>query len=132
MRTFPMLVVAAVMSSCGSGGAQRSTVPAPQSSDAAPAARTDAVVDARPAPDGEVVARGGSRFVPPAGYQKRSYEGTTVYCRSETPVGTRFSRRYCFTQDQLERIEANRRNVQREVDRARRNCVAAGAYCGGD
>ena len=132
MRTFPMLAVAVVMSSCGSGGAQRTEVPAPASSAAAPTGQADAAVDTRQALAGEATAPGGTQFVPPAGYQKRSHEGKTVYCKSETPVGTRFSRRYCFTQDQLERIEANRRNVQREVDRARRTCVAAGPYCGGD
>jgi hypothetical protein len=70
-----------------------------------------------------------TEFVPPAGYQRKKRGATTVYCRSDTPVGTRFAKEYCYTQADLERLEANRTNVRQDVDRARRTCTGGG--CGG-
>lgn len=132
MRELFLLVAAVVITGCASGDASVARPPPTAETVAAASASlgtTDVVV---PGPAGESGETAAAPFVPPAGYQKRTRDGKTVYCKGETPVGTRFSRQYCFTADELERIEANRRNVQREVDRARRNCVAAGSYCGGD
>lgn len=130
MRHLCALVAAVVVSSCASGGMRPATTMGSSVTTAADPAQADGSAETAIAP-AAATPSSGSDFNPPAGYQKRSFEGRTVYCRSETPVGTRFPKRYCLTQDQLERIEANRRNVQREVDRARRNCVAGGSYCGG-
>ena len=68
-------------------------------------------------------------YIAPAGYQKKVRGTKTVYCKSDTPVGTRFSKEYCYTQQDLERMEASRSNTAQEVDRARRTCTGGG--CGG-
>jgi hypothetical protein len=70
-----------------------------------------------------------NEFQPPAGYQKKTKGKSTVYCRSDTPVGTRFATEYCYTQSDLERMETSRNSIRQEVDRARRTCVGTG--CGG-
>lgn len=132
MRELLLLVAAVVITGCASGDTSVARSPPPAQSVAAGRATqgTTSVAVSERAEEGSETAA--APFVPPAGYHRRIRNGKTVFCKTETPVGTRFSRQYCFTEEELERIEANRRNVQREVDRARRNCVAAGSYCGGD
>jgi invasion protein IalB len=68
-------------------------------------------------------------FVAPAGYQKKHRGDTTVYCKRETPIGTRFAKEYCYTQADLERMEASKVNLKQEVERTRRTCTGGG--CGG-
>ncbi len=69
-------------------------------------------------------------FKPPKGYKQKTREGRTVYCRNETPVGTRFPTEYCFTQVDLERIEKSKRSMQQDVSMRQRMCTT-GAACGG-
>jgi hypothetical protein len=127
LRIFLISMAASIVTGCASEGAR--AVEPQTSAETVGSVRATAAAERDPAATDTPAADGG--FVPPSGYHKRVHRGQTVYCKSETPVGTRFSRQYCFTEQELERIEANRRNVQREIDRARRGCIAGGDYCGG-
>jgi len=129
MRKFYLLMVVAALAACASEPSQQaapagpSTSPAPVAAPApsAPAAPVAAVTAATPTESGA--------YNPPAGYQKRQRGTKTVYCKSDTPVGTRFSKEYCYSQQDLERMEASRTNTMQEVERARRTCTGGG--CGG-
>ena len=129
MRIAYVLIASISLVGCASG-------PATQGAASPTAAAVAAPVPASPAPaalaateraNPEAVAS--KDFVAPAGYQRRERGTTTVYCRSDTPVGTRFAKEYCYTQADLERMEASRSNIRQEVDRARRTCTGGG--CGG-
>lgn len=135
MRKLYLLIVAAALAACASEPSQQAA-PASTSISPAPAAEPAAV--AAPAPvaasvpvttaSAEAPATSGG-FNAPAGYQKKTRGTKTVYCKSDTPVGTRFSKEYCYSQQDLERIEASRTNTMQEVERARRTCTGGG--CGG-
>jgi hypothetical protein len=131
LRKLLPMILTACMAACASDGAPPARSPPPPHT----VDSTDVPTNMTTAAEPEEVSAGdaaqGSGFVPPAGFRKKKFRGKTVYCKSEAPLGTRFERRYCYTEEQLERIEANRQNVQREVNRARHGCVAAGNYCGG-
>ena len=124
MRVTLVFIVAAALAGCASG-------PAGQVSDSPKSAAASAVVApaAQPAAKSSPEGPASKEFQPPAGYQRKTKGGSTVYCRSDTPVGTRFATEYCYTQSDLERMEASRGNIRQEVDRARRTCSGAG--CGG-
>jgi len=69
-------------------------------------------------------------FKAPAGYKKKTKRGSTFYCRTETPVGTRFPTEYCFTEDQLRRMEAANQHMRDDVAHRQQTC--AGSSCMGD
>ena len=127
MRFACLVIWSTALIGCASGPATK--VPDPPASVAAVAPEAAAATTARAAEKADPEAAASTEFVPPAGYQRRKRGATTVYCRSDTPVGTRFAKEYCYTQADLERMEANRANVRQEVDRARRTCTGGG--CGG-
>jgi invasion protein IalB len=83
------------------------------------------------APAAAATAAAASDFNPPAGYRKKTFGDKTLYCRSDTPVGTRFAKEYCYSQTDLERKEASKRTLQQEVDRNRRTCAGGGCSGGG-
>jgi hypothetical protein len=119
MRMIPILIAVAMLAGCASDAATK-LAPAASATVSAPAN----------APAGAIAAKGGSgEFVPPAGYKARRRGDATVYCKVETPVGTRFGTEYCYTQSDLERMEASRVNIRSEVERTRRTCTGGG--CGG-
>jgi hypothetical protein len=133
-KLFPLIIVAAAVTACASepsrDAAQVSppAVPAPVS---APARVSAAEPTGMPASDAAPAAASATTegYVAPAGYQKKTRGTKTVYCKSDTPVGTRFAKEYCYTQADLERMEASRTNTRQEIDRARRTCTGGG--CGG-
>jgi hypothetical protein len=129
MRFTYVLIVAAALAGCASEPTkQMSESPkAPVAAAAvSPAGKT---VATQPVAKSDTAVLASKEFQPPAGYQKKTKGTTTVYCRSDTPVGTRFPTEYCYTQSDLERMEASRSNIRQEVDRARRTCTGGG--CGG-
>jgi hypothetical protein len=69
-------------------------------------------------------------FKAPAGYTKKTAGDRTVYCRKETPVGTRFATEYCFTEEQLQRIEKSGQGMRDDVARRQKTC--SGAACMGE
>jgi hypothetical protein len=123
MRMIPILMAAAMLTGCAS---DPTTKPEPV---AAPGASMPATISA-PAPAAATADKASSgQFVAPAGYKVKKRGDATVYCKVETPVGTRFGTEYCYTQSDLERMEASRVNVRQEVERTRRTCTGGG--CGG-
>jgi hypothetical protein len=129
MRFTYVLIAAATLAGCASEPTKQ-VAESPKAPTAAapvsPAAKTTAT---QPVAKSDAAAPASKEFQAPAGYQKKTKGTTTVYCRSDTPVGTRFPTEYCYTQSDLERMEASRSNIRQEVDRARRTCTGAG--CGG-
>jgi hypothetical protein len=129
MRKLYLLIVAAAVTACASDPASKAT-PAVQ-----PVAPTQVVAPAPSAPavpeqaaSTEAATESGV-YIAPAGYQRKVRGTKTVYCKSDTPVGTRFAKEYCYTQQDLERMEASRANTQQDLERARRTCTGGG--CGG-
>ena len=53
-----------------------------------------------------------------------------MYCRSQTPIGTRFPTEYCYTQAQLERVLKSKQGMQDDVAMRQRMCTT-GSACGG-
>ena len=101
----------------------------PAAAPQAPAPAASAV-DA-PAAAASVAAPVAEEFKPPSGYKKKTRDGRHVYCRSETPVGTRFPTEYCFTQTDLERIEKNKRSMQLDHATRTKMCTTGSACSGG-
>jgi hypothetical protein len=71
-----------------------------------------------------------AEFRTPAGYKKKKKGDQTMYCKSHTPIGTRFPTEYCYTQNQLERIQKSQRGMQDDVAMRQRACTT-GSACGG-
>ena len=129
MRFTYVLIAAAALAGCASEPPKQvSESPKAPAATAtvSPAAKT---TPALPVAKSDSAAPASKEFQAPAGYQKKTKGTTTVYCRSDTPVGTRFPTEYCYTQSDLERMEASRSSIRQEVDRARRTCTGGG--CGG-
>ncbi len=53
----------------------------------------------------------------PAGYKVRVRDGETLYCRTVTPLGTRFAQQVCMTVAQYEDLEQRDANMQQELSR---------------
>jgi len=128
MRFTYVLIAVTTLAGCASDPAKQVSEP-PSSAAAASAASVAATSAQDPTGKADAKASAGGEYSPPPGYQKKTRGSTTVYCRSDTPVGTRFATQYCYTEAELERMEASRANIRQEVDRARRTCTGAG--CGG-
>ena len=71
-----------------------------------------------------------AEFRTPAGYKKKKKGDQTMYCRSQTPIGTRFPTEYCYTQAQLERVLKSTQGMQDDVAMRQRMCTT-GSACGG-
>lgn len=71
-----------------------------------------------------------AEFKTPAGYKKKKKGDQTMYCRSQTPIGTRFPTEYCYTQAQLERVLKSKQGMQDDVAMRQRMCTT-GSACGG-
>jgi hypothetical protein len=112
---------------------EQATIPAPaaNSSAATAPAAVSAAESAAPAAAADAAAAASRDFTAPAGYRKKTFGDKTRYCRSDTPVGTRFAKEYCYSQADLERMEANKRTLQQEVERNRRTCAGGGCAGGG-
>jgi hypothetical protein len=128
MRKLLALIAAATLTACASDPAPKNAAPVAASAPAPAAASAPASASAT-SPVAAKPATATGEFVPPAGYKVKKRGETTVYCKVDTPVGTRFGTEYCYTRSDLERIEASRVNTRQEVERARRTCTGGG--CGG-
>ena len=83
-----------------------------------------AVSAAQAAEDAEKPAVAKSR----PGYTLSKQNGEAVYCRRETPTGSRRPVQTCYTADQLEAIEQATREAQDSMDR-QRNSSGCGQFC---
>ena len=128
-RIIPLLILLGSLPAIAAEtGPEAPDAPAAAAPVAGPAAATSAV--AAPAAAAPVAAPVAEEFRPPSGYKKKTRDGRQVYCRNETPVGTRFPTEYCFTQEDLERIEKNKRSIQMDHSTRTKMC-STGAGCGG-
>jgi invasion protein IalB len=138
MRIIPLLIVLGSLPAVAAGtGPEAPDAPAPVAAPAAPVTEPAAVSPApaanavaAPAAAAPVAASAAEEFRPPSGYKKKTRDGRQVYCRNETPVGTRFPTEYCFTQVDLERMEKNKRSIQMDHSTRTKMC-STGAGCGG-
>lgn len=137
MKALPLLIVSAVMSACASAPHQPATptaVAAPGAvsragdqppvgaGGSAPAQSSPASAQlsapSAPQPSGSGAA---ASTKPDAkllhekllqeGYQAANYHGQTVYCRVESPTGSRFARKVCLTPEQIRAREENAKEV---------------------
>jgi type IV pilus biogenesis protein CpaD/CtpE len=129
MRFNYVLIVAVTLAGCASEPAKQVSDAPKAPTAAAPVSSAVSPQATQPVAKTESAAPASGEFRAPAGYQKKTKGKSTVYCRSDTPVGTRFATEYCYTQAELERIESSRSGIRQEVDRARRTCTGGG--CGG-
>jgi hypothetical protein len=100
-------------------------------------AQDAAGVQADPSPAGGVAAGTGSMQVHAdeptvakarPGYRARTRNGETVYCRVETPTGSRMPIENCYTGAQLDSIAADTEAVKDSINHTRARCV--GPSCG--
>jgi hypothetical protein len=56
--------------------------------------------------------------------------GKELYCRSVTPLGTRFAEQMCFTREQIDEIAERTDQTMDDFDRSSKTC-AGGSHCGG-
>jgi hypothetical protein len=124
-----VLTVIAVVAGCASQP-ETTTAPAPVIAAApavapAPAAAPTSVQPAQSAGDEQTV------FKPPPGYRLRKQGATTVYCKKETILGSRFPEEFCFTEEQLKDVVRRGEEQGRDAAKHARVCSSAG-NCGGE
>lgn len=127
MRQFRFLALLAVVSlgGCASGPSSGGAATQAQQVPAALAASGEVSI----AEEAQAVIAEEQEFRTPSGYKKKKRGDTTVYCRYETPIGTRFQNEYCFTRAQLERVEKSQQGMQDDVAMRQRMCTTQKA-CG--
>ena len=121
MRPLPF-IVSVVVSACASTPHQSAT----SAASAAPAVVSHAgdqapvgavgTAPAQPSAPPATAARASASTKPDAkllhdGYQAANYHGQTVYCRVESPTGSRFARKVCLTPEQIRAREENAKEV---------------------
>jgi hypothetical protein len=124
--TPPAQATAQQAAPAGTVQAPTATSPAPTATSsnapqATTAATTTASTPTGPSPDFLKKARQG-------GYQVKVRRGTTLFCKSEASLGTRFVDEKCYNQDQLEMV-LEKQQAQR--DALQQSVCAGGGACGG-
>jgi hypothetical protein len=114
------------------GGVARAADQAPvESSGAAPAQSGASLTSTAGAPVAGAAAMSGSGSARAddnllrKGYRAVNYRGELVYCRVESPTGSRFSRKVCLTREQIRAREENAKDVLGTV-RSDTSCVMIG------
>ena len=125
MRTFTASFVFALLTACAATD-DRATVPPPSSTVAAAAAApiVEPVGSAQPVTNVEEATVAKAK----AGYTLKQKSGTAVYCRRETPTGSRRPVENCYTPQQLEAIEAATDEAKNSLER-QRNSSGCGNFC---
>jgi len=125
------LVLLAALAGCA--GQPRPTTPAAK---AIPASGTDPAAAATSATAGGVAAttaapaattasastKAGTadpKFKPPSGWSTRVKNGETVYCRSDSAVGSRIPVKYCLSQGDLQELLSRQKLSKEELERVR-------------
>lgn len=68
-------------------------------------------------------------FVPPEGWRPKKRGKFTVYCRKETPRGTRIPTEVCYDEEGIRAMLASQAEDRERVDQLRRVCSSQAA-CG--
>ena len=63
------------------------------------------------------------------GFRTRTRKGETVFCRSETPTGSRMSVENCYTATQLDQMETAAASMKDTINKTRTPCT--GQACNG-
>jgi hypothetical protein len=71
-----------------------------------------------------------NEFRPPAGFKTRKKGGETLYCRTDTHLGSRFPAEQCFTQQQVKEMEIANQATRDNFSEHSRIC--AGGSCGNE
>jgi len=100
---------AAAATSATAGGVAATT--------AAPAATTASAVTAASASTKAGTAD--PKFKPPSGWSTRVKNGETVYCRSDSAVGSRIPVKYCLSQGDLQELLSRQKLSKEELERVR-------------
>jgi len=100
---------AAAATSATAGGVAATT--------AAPAATTASAVTAATASTKAGTAD--PKFKPPSGWSTRVKNGETVYCRSDSAVGSRIPVKYCLSQGDLQELLSRQKLSKEELERVR-------------
>lgn len=124
MKALPLLIVSAVVSACASAPhppVASTAVAAPEAvsraSGSAPAqpgapdAQPNATSAPLPSGSGAAASTKPDAKLLHEGYQAANYHGQTVYCRVESPTGSRFARKVCLTPEQIRAREENAKEV---------------------
>lgn len=126
-RILGLLAFGLLVSSASQAQTAATPVPAETSALAAPAADADTSVPAKGAETQAAVKRPKA----PPGYKlgKRYEDGTYVYCREFSRVGTRFKEKLCLTPEEYEDVE--RRN-QKMRESMQQPIICANQLCRSD
>ena len=100
---------AAAATSATAGGVAATT--------AAPAATTASAVTAATA--STTAGTADPKFKPPSGWSTRVKNGETVYCRSDSAVGSRIPVKYCLSQGDLQELLSRQKLSKEELERVR-------------
>lgn len=154
MKICSIVMMALASTLAGAAYAQEATAPAAATAQpaapagTAPAATTSSPAAATPTPtsNAATASQATTPATPPAattpagpspallkkarqgGYQVKVRKGTTYFCRSVAPLGTRFAQETCVDQDSFE-SELERQQLQR--DQLNQSVCAGGGSCGG-
>ena len=140
MRDWLLPAVATLLAACSSTPAPSASAPSASPLPAtATAGAAKAVGPATVgAPQSGVAAGSGSLQVhaePAAtaesrpGFRTRTRKGETVFCRSETPTGSRMSVENCYTATQLDQMETAAASMKDSINKTRTPCT--GQACNG-
>ena len=117
-----MLLALASLAGCSSTPSD----PVPeQPAAAAAAAPAPAAAPAVPAAPAAAAEEG--EYRPPAGYKARVENGSKVYCRKTTVLGSRFAKDVCMTEAQLRDFERSNEGIRQNKDQTSRVCAGGGA-----
>ena len=132
----PIAAIACALVSCATPTPHSAAPAAPASKPAtsvatpAPAAASQSGAVAAPASAGTDRAAHAEllRQARMKGYKMKSFKGRTVYCRPETPLGTRFAETQCLTEsvlaETIRRETATQDDMQRSRACSTTDCVA--------
>jgi hypothetical protein len=59
---------------------------------------------------------------PPPGYRVKKRGDTTLFCRRDSEVGTRFAVEKCYSEEQLVELELQNDAARQRIDQTRRVC----------
>lgn len=121
MRWTWVLVVAVV-----SGCASQPQTAAPAAPVAAPQAAAAPAAESAPAAQLQTAQAEPAVYRPPSGYKQKKLGASTVYCKTDTRLGTRFPTEFCFTEDELKQLELGNDAMRLNKQKMSQTCSGAG------
>jgi hypothetical protein len=109
---------AAAATSAAAGGLSATTA-APAATAASAATAGTAASAATAASANTKAGKADPKFKPPSGWSTRVKNGETVYCRSDSAVGSRIPVKYCLSQGDLQELLLRQKLSKEELERVR-------------